>query len=134
VPLVNLLYDHRYHEAGPILALMRFSVTAQIATSNYDGAHLSHGNSRWQFAITSLQALTQVGLSFLLISHFGLVGAIFGIGLTFLVTYPLRAYIARRYQAWDPKTDLMAFALGMGFFAVACALWRAPILALMEGR
>ncbi|MBU3077195.1 oligosaccharide flippase family protein [Sphingomonas quercus] len=134
VPLVNLLYDHRYTAAGPILALLGFSVTAQIATSNYDGAHLSHGNSKWHFNLICLQAIVQVVLSFLLISRFGLIGAVFALGVSSLVVYPFKAYVANRYRAWDPLADGATFALGLGFFGLSCVLWHDSISALLAGR
>jgi O-antigen/teichoic acid export membrane protein len=132
VPLIDFLYDSRYHRAGPILALMGFSVAAQIASSNYDGAHLSHGDSRRHFNLICLQAVFQIGLSFWLVSWLGLVGATFAIGASLLATYPFKARLAHRYQAWDPKTDILTFAIGLGFAVLACVLWRAPILALIN--
>ena len=132
VPLVNLMYDSRYHDAGPILALMGFSVAAQIAASNYDGAHLSHGDSRRHFHLICLHAVIQIGVSLWLISWFGLIGAIFALGATVLMIYPFRAALARRYNAWDPKTDAIALLVGLSFATVAFFIWNTPLMSFLQ--
>jgi O-antigen/teichoic acid export membrane protein len=132
IPLVNLLYDTRYHKAGPILALLGFSITAQITTSNYDGAYLSHGDSRRHFFLVSTQAVLQVVLSIWMISWFGLIGAIFALGATVVAAYPFKAYVAHRYNAWDPATDALTFAIGLCCVFTACVIWREQLLVLLR--
>jgi len=127
VPMVELLYDERYHKAGPILALLGFTVTAQIATSNYDGSYLGSGDSKQHFYLISAQAAVQVVTSFLLISRFGILGAIFAVGLTMLLSYPLRARAVHRYDAWDPKADLVTVVLGWGCAVLSVWIWWAEI-------
>jgi len=127
VPMVELLYDERYHRAGPILALLGFTVTAQIATSNYDGSYLGSGDSKQHFYLISAQAALQVVTSFLLISRFGILGAIFAVGLTMLLAYPLRARVVHRYGAWDPKADLATLALGWGCASLSLWIWCAQV-------
>ncbi|MBN8842307.1 MAG: oligosaccharide flippase family protein [Sphingomonadales bacterium] len=127
VPMVELLYDERYHKAGPILALLGFTVTAQIATSNYDGSYLGSGDSKQHFYLISAQAAVQVVTSFLLISRFGILGAIFAVGLTMLLAYPLRARVVHKYGAWDPKADLATLALGWGCALLSLWIWWAQV-------
>ena len=127
VPMIELLYDERYHKAGPILTLLGFTVTAQIATSNYEGSYLGVGDSKQLFFLTSVQAALQVIISYLLISRFQVLGAIFAGGLTMLVAYPLRARIVHKYGAWDPKADVATLALGWGCALLSLWIWRIEV-------
>lgn len=128
IPVIDFLYDSRYHDAGPILALLGFTVTTQIAASNYDGAYLASGNSKQHFKLIAIQAVIQIMISLLLISRFGVLGAIIALGLTTLIAYPFRARVANQYGAWDPKTDLITLVVGWGCGILALYLWRAEVL------
>lgn len=123
VPMVDLLYDSRYHDAGPILALLGFAITAQIAASNYDGAYLGVGDSRQLFRLTLVQAAVQVPLSWVLISNFGVLGAIFTLGVSELIIYPYRARVAHRFGSWDPWTDVAVLVIGWCSAALAVYLF-----------
>nr|WP_314262203.1 oligosaccharide flippase family protein [uncultured Devosia sp.] len=131
IPMVDFLYDSRYHDAGPILALLGFTVTAQIATANYDGSYLGAGDSRQHFRLVLIQAVVQVAVSLLLISHFGILGAIFTLCVSELFLYPFKARAAYRYQSWDPKTDLLALAIGWGCAALGIWMWHADIMSFV---
>lgn len=130
VPMVELLYDARYQAAGPILALLGFTITAQVVAANYDGAYLGAGDSKQHFRLIALQAVLQVVISLLLISRYGILGAIFALGITMLATYPFRARAANRYNAWDPVTDLLTLAIGWGFALLSIYLWYDKIMPL----
>lgn len=128
VPMIDFLYDSRYHEAGPILTLLGFTVTTQIAASNYDGSYLGSGNSKRHFHLIAIQAVIQLLISLPLISRLGVLGAVFALGATMLVTYPFRARVAYQYGAWDPKTDLLTVAVGWGCALLALYMWRADVV------
>lgn len=128
VPMINILYDYRYHESGPILALLSFSTVAQIASSNYDGAYLAPGNSKLHFRLIMAQAIIQIILAWALISGFGILGAIFSVGASALLVYPFRARAAHLYGAWDPKTDLLTLITGWLLTMLALHLWRNEII------
>jgi O-antigen/teichoic acid export membrane protein len=123
VPMVDFLYDSRYHDAGPILALLGFTITAQIGSSNYDGSYLGVGDSSQHFRLTLVQAVAQVCLSWVLISNFGVLGAIFTLGASELIIYPYKASVAHRFGSWDPLTDLAVLAIGWGSAAFATFLF-----------
>jgi len=134
VAIVDFLYDSRYHSAGPMLALLGFTVTARVAASNYDGSYLGVGDSRQHFFLVSMQAVIQVVISLLLISRFGVVGAVFALGASELLTYVFRARAANRYGAWDPKTDLATLVIGWGCAAIGVWIWHADIVEFMLQR
>ena len=131
VPMIDFLYDSRYHDAGVILALMGFTVTAQVATSNYDSAYLAAGDSRQHFQLISIEALIQVTLSVLLISSFGIPGAVFALGLSKLMIYPFKVRVARRYNVWDPSTDIAALSFGWSVSAFSLYLWQDDVTIFM---
>lgn len=133
VPMIDALYDGRYHNAGPVLALLGFSITSQVACSNYDGSYLSVGASIQHFRLIFVQAIVQVPLSLFMIARFGIIGATFALGTTMLITYPYRAIVAHRYGAWDARSDLLTFAIGWGCSLLACYLWQDSIRALATG-
>jgi O-antigen/teichoic acid export membrane protein len=123
VPMIDLLYDSRYHDAGAILALMGFTAGAYLAQSNYNGAFLAAGDSLQQFRLTSIEAIIQVTMAMLLISQFGTLGAVFAFGTTMLIAYPFRARVAWKYNVWDPKTDFIALGIAWSGAALALYLW-----------
>ncbi len=131
VPMIHMLYDVRYHDAGAILALMGFTGGAFFAQSNYEGAFLAAGDSWQQFRLTSIEAVLQVSIALLLISRFGTLGAVFSFGTTMLVAYPFRAHIAWKYNAWDPKTDLAALSIAWAGAILALYLWWEDISAFV---
>ena len=127
VPMIDNLYDDRYHNAGAILALMGITVATYLASSNYEGAYLAAGDSHQQFRLTGIEAIAQVIVSLLLISKFGTLGAVFALGLSAMIMYPFRALVAKNYGAWDPKTDLSALAIGWSSAALSFYLWQDDI-------
>lgn len=128
LPLVGFLYDPRYHAAGPILALLCFTVTVRVAASSYDGAYLGVGDSRQHFSLVAIQAFIQVAVSLLLIPTYGIVGAVFVIGISEILSYPFRAFVVRRYDAWDPGTDAIALGIGWACSGLALWMWRDEII------
>lgn len=129
VPLIEFLYDSRYATAGPVLTLACFSTGMQIATSNYDGAYLSHGNSRSHFRLTFVMAVVQTAMLVAGIAWFGLLGAVLVPGLAMILTYPYRVAIVRRYKAWDPVADLTAAFFTLAATLLGCWLWRDAVAA-----
>ena len=129
--MVDFLYDSRYHDAGVILALMGFTVTAQVATSNYDSAYLAAGDSRRHFQLISIEAMIQVAFSVLYISSFGILGAVFAFGLSKMLVYPFKLRVAQRYNVWDPVTDFTTLRLGWAATAFALYLWQDDVLTFM---
>lgn len=116
--LIGFMYDPRYQAAGAVVVLLSVSFMPQIVTMSYDQIALSVGDSRRFFLLIAAR-----GILFLICTGagaalYGLVGVIMGQGLSFLLSCPLIARLARRYGAWDPLHDMVMGAL---FLAVACA-------------
>lgn len=120
--LVDLLYDPRYQTAGTIVMLLSLAFMPQLIVMSYDQIALTMGDSRQFFWLTAarggLFVLCTAGMAAL----FGLKGAIFGQGLSFVLAYPLIAAFARRYHVWDPRHDL-----AMSLITAATALLMAGL-------
>ncbi len=119
--LTNLLYDPRYHLAGPMIVLFGLSMVPQLVFNGYGGALLSNGDSRRHFQLLAATALIQTALMFLMIPWIGVVGAILAPGFASLATYPMKNAYTARYKANDLRGDITFLALG--FVVNGLAVW-----------
>ncbi|MER2507287.1 MAG: oligosaccharide flippase family protein [Amaricoccus sp.] len=121
VKVVGMLYDSRYHLAGPIVVLIASLQLPQVIGLTYDQAALAAGDSRRFFVLLSSRAALMTSFMLIGAHNWGLIGALVGQGLATALVYPVVIWIARRYRAWDPMHDV-TFALVGGAFG-ALALW-----------
>ena len=128
--LIELLYDPRYHAAGPVVVLFCLSMVPRIVFGNYTGVLLAHGDSRRHLYLVGTGAVLQTIFLLVGISWFGMVGAALAPGLSALSTSPLRVVFAKRYGAVD-KTDGLFLAAGLAAGLLACWLNREAILGLL---
>ena len=131
VPLVEFLYDDRYHLAGPVVVLFSLTMVPQLVLDGYSSILLAAGDSRRFLILVASTAIIQLVYLFVGISWLGIFGAIFAPGLAILTTYPLRIAYARRYNAWDPKADIGFLALGAAVNGYACWLYWDEIVKLI---
>lgn len=122
VALVDFLYDPRYTLAGPVVVLMSLTMIPSLVTEGSINAALSKGDSRSFFLIFFATALCQVAFVYLGAKHYGIFGAVLGIGAATLATYPIRAWIVHRYRSWDAAGELSLLALGFMVNGLACWL------------
>lgn len=120
IPLVEFLYDPRYHLAGPIVTLFCLAAVPQIIVKGYGGILLAHGDSKRHFVLLTLTAMAQLTLLFTGVIWAGLFGAILATGLAVLLTYPLGVFFINRYNAWDSFGELSFMALGLGINGLIC--------------
>jgi O-antigen/teichoic acid export membrane protein len=130
VPLVELLYDPRFHAAGPIVVLLACAQIPQAIVMTYDQASLAAGDSRRFFFLMAPRALAQTAFILAGVKIAGIAGALVGIGVATLATYPLYARLARRYGAWDPRHDALFGALALAFGGLAIWLNRDALAGL----
>ncbi|MGH1577974.1 oligosaccharide flippase family protein [Planktotalea sp.] len=121
VPLVELMYDSRYQNAGAIVVIIACMQMPQIIVLTYDQAALAAGDSRRFFVLAASRAIIMLGAMYVALQLFGLVGALFSIGVAMLAIYPIVVWLARHMGAWDPMHDAV-FAV-IGGFMIAIALW-----------
>jgi O-antigen/teichoic acid export membrane protein len=128
IPLVELLYDPRFHAAGPIVVLVACAQIPQVIILTYDQAALAAGDSRRFFLFMAPRAVVMTTFLLVGVEVAGILGALVGVGLATLAVYPLCARMARRYGAWDPQHDVLFGTLALGFGSLAIWLnWDAVV-------
>lgn len=120
--MVDLLYDPRYASAGAVVTLLACMQIPMVVTLTYDRAALASGDSRDFFYLSLVRAVVLLVMLALGLSYWGLIGAILGIGLAALLTYPAVVWLARRQGAWDPLHDIAYTGLGLGASAMLLVL------------
>ncbi|SIS53437.1 Membrane protein involved in the export of O-antigen and teichoic acid [Roseivivax lentus] len=131
--LVELLYDERYRDAGPVIVLLAVMWIPQIIALTYDQAALAVGDSRNFFVLALFRAVTLLGCVYLGLEMAGLLGAIIGQGMAGLLSYPVVVWLSRKSGAWDPLHDALFAMLGLAVTAVLFTAHRADIVALAAG-
>lgn len=121
VPLVAFLYDPRYHAAGIIVTIIACMQVPHIIVLTYDQAALAAGDSKRFFVLAATRAVVMLAVMLIALETFGLIGALFSIGIAMVLIYPVVIWLARRMGAWDPVHDLV-FAL-LGAVVIALAIW-----------
>jgi O-antigen/teichoic acid export membrane protein len=121
--VIDLLYDHRYASAGPImqvLALSLFTVRYGVALEVY----VAMGIPRYQAIINMVRCLSLYALVPFLSYSFGMQAAIWGIALHALATVPLIYAFNARLKINDFRRELQVLiALPAGYlFGVAINL------------
>lgn len=128
--LVGLLYDERYRDAGTMVVLIAAVQMPLLVIMTSDQALLAYGDSRRYFGLAFIRAVLVVTGLWMGLSFGGLAGAILGLGLAHLVSYPALAWALRPHGAWDPGTDAAFLALGAAVAAGAAHVHGDAILAL----
>lgn len=127
-PLVDLLYDARYAQAGAIVVAIACVQMPLVIGMTYDQSALAAGDSRNYFWVMAVRAGLQSLCFWLGAAQFGLKGALFGQFLAIAAVHPLIIWLARRHRAWDAGHDLLFGALAAALIA-AVLHWNGAILA-----
>lgn len=131
VPLVDLVYDPRYAMAGPVVTLMCFALVPQMVVGSYVAVFLAAGDSRSQFLLVLAGACLQILLLFLAVNLAGTFGVILVPLAVNLLLSPLRIYLLRRHQGWDPAGDVVLSSAGCLVTGLACWLYWDRIVLLI---
>ena len=121
VPIIELLYDPRYHDAGSLLVLLSLASLPAVITAGHGTILLANGNSRDFTILMFFSAVFRIGLMIMGMELFGLVGLILLPALASALTYPLNVVLIRRYDGWVFSHDV-----GFLFFALmisGLAIW-----------
>lgn len=127
-PLVDLLYDARYAQAGAIVVAIACVQMPLVIGMTYDQSALAAGDSRNYFWVMAVRAGLQSLCFWLGAAQFGLKGALLGQFLAIAAVHPLIIWLARRHRAWDAGHDLLFGALAAALIA-AVLHWNGAILA-----
>ncbi|MFB9222914.1 oligosaccharide flippase family protein [Paracoccus cavernae] len=129
--LVGVLYDARYIHAGGLLVIIALLQLPQILTSSYDYSALAAGDTRGVFVMQACRASIYILLVAFGAWHEGLAGVFIGQALAFVLNYPIAVRLARRHHAWDPRHDLVVWAVTLVLVGLAFWLHEAEIVAAL---
>ena len=120
-PLIRLLYDVRYEQAGAVVTLIALAMLPRLITISYERMPLASGHSGRFAIMTIVRSLVQLGLLLFGVMNFGVLGAILAPAAAIFLTYPLQLWIIWPYRGWHAQHDLM-FAVAGGVIAIL-TLW-----------
>ena len=128
--LVDLLYDARYAQSGPIVTIVACAMLPSIVGLTYDRAALAAGDSKNFFILTFIRALFQIVLLLIGAQAFGVIGAAIAMGVATVCSYPAVIWLSRKHKVWDPVHDVVFGALTCVVIAVALSLHMSRITEL----
>lgn len=120
-PLVHVLYDARYAQAGIIVVMIACAQMPLVVGMTYDQSALAAGDARSYFWVMAARAAAQSGAFLAGAAYWGLGGALAGQALAYLAMHPLLVWLARRHRAWDALHDVVFFSLAAAL--ALAALW-----------
>ncbi|MCB1334327.1 MAG: oligosaccharide flippase family protein [Roseivivax sp.] len=119
--LIDMMYDERYADAGPMVTLIAVMQIPHIIVLTYDQAALAAGDSKRFFVLAASRAFFTLATLVIGLEIAGLLGGIVARGASVLLVYPVVVWLSRKTGAWDKTHDAL-FAL-FGLLVGACALW-----------
>ncbi len=120
-PLIQFLYDPRYHAVAPLTVLVTLGFMPLLITTTYQPVLMAMGRSDLHALLTTVHALFKFGALYVLIREYGVVGAALAPVAATVLYYPAMVLITRRYRALDMVHD---FVWSMFFSATAAvAYW-----------
>jgi O-antigen/teichoic acid export membrane protein len=113
-PLIGLMYDHRYADAGWILQLLSLGVLVTTPGSTYTNVLLAQGKTAILMVLMAIQTVIQFAAMFIGYRLGGDFGVIVGITATGWFLYPFQAICYGRLRLLQPEVDLPVIALASG--------------------
>lgn len=115
-PIVQLLYDDRYINAGWMLQILAVGTLVSVIGVTYDNVLVAKGKTH---AVALLMAIHFVLLlSCVLVGKrvAGEIGVVVGLASVGWLIYPIKAFILARYKLWQPEVDLPLIGLATAIF------------------
>lgn len=119
--IVEVLYDPRYADAGWILQVLAVGSLIRVIP-RFGPLELAHGQSRLHLMLRFTEAASLLGGMVIGAWLAGGKGMIVGVAASQAVHYPVVAWIARRYEAWLPHYDVLAFGVSAAVVGAGWAL------------
>lgn len=122
--IVELLYDPRYYDAGPIVIAIALISMLRIITSGHTQILLAVGDSRNFAMLLTVSALLRMSLMYYGASQFGILGVVAAIFVSEIVMYPYILKKTFHFGTVDIRQDVFFFV----FFLLAAlfAYWFNP--------
>lgn len=113
-PLIGLMYDYRYADAGWILQLLSLGVLVTTPGSTYTNVLLAQGKTATLTVLMAIQTAIQFATMFIGYRLGGDFGVIVGITATGWLLYPFQAVCYGRLRLLQPEVDFPVIALASG--------------------
>ena len=121
-PLIEFLYDERYHAAGPFVIAIMLSTAITLILAGYNNVLLTLGKSQYYLFIMTTTAAGRIFGTILGFQFFGIMGMIIGIGVANLATLALMWPKMHSLKLLDLKIDMAALAVIASLILMA-TLW-----------
>lgn len=116
-PLIDLLYDSRYAQAGSFLSIMALNGAISIIAMPYQNAMLAAGNSRDHSIVMGIFSISRILLMVVGAHFFGIYGLLSGLGTGTLVSTIVSVMMSRKVGIGNLTYDLSALAIILPVYA-----------------
>lgn len=117
-PLIALMYDDRYLEAGWILRVLAVGFLGRVLSITYGDVLLARGDTFATMSLTFVGTGIQFAAMFIGYDLGGVLGVIVGLSIAEWLTYLTYAACFARLSLWQPELDLPAAMLAIGMAAL----------------
>lgn len=105
--IIDLIFDHRYHDAGWILSIYALSSVPMIVSA-LGPFYLASGNSKLYLNLNLIKGVIYFLAIYVGWYFGGPNGIIIGMALQTFITYIVEVIAQRQYSVWFPKIDIPA--------------------------
>lgn len=106
-PVMEILYDERYHQSGAMLELLAAGLLVSCVWGSYTDVLLAVGKVATHTLLTAAQITCQIG-GMLVGYHYGKgMGILVGLVAASWIMYPVGAFMMSRNGLWQPRLDLV---------------------------
>jgi len=110
-PLIEILYDERYHAAGPFVIAIMLSTAITFILAGYNNSSTYLGKSQFYLFVMTATAVGRIFGTILGFHFFGIMGMIIGIGVANLATLAMIWPKMYSLKLLDLKIDMAALAV-----------------------
>jgi O-antigen/teichoic acid export membrane protein len=117
-PLIDLLYDQRYAQAGWMLRVLSIGFLGRVLCITYSDVLMARGLTFQVMTLTVIHTLFQFVAMLVGYSLGGYIGVIVGIAVTDWLSYIAYGVCFARLSLWQPEIDLPVVGLAVWLAAV----------------
>jgi O-antigen/teichoic acid export membrane protein len=120
-PLIHLMYDKRYADAGWMLQILALGSLVVTPGATYTNVAMAQGKTAILTGLMAIQVVLQFTTMFVGYYLGGEYGVIVGIAAMGWFLYPFQAICYAKLSIWQPEVDLpvLAIASGLAFMVLS---------------
>lgn len=105
-PFMQILYDARYHDSGPMLEILAAGSLVACVWGSYAGVLLAIGKVATHTLLTAIHIVLQFG-GMIIGYHYGeVMGLVIGLAAASWLMYPVSAFAMYRNGLWQARLDM----------------------------